>query len=277
MAKRFGRTLISRKSAIEYRYTQFLSGSDHADFAGDCLRPVFIPLTGMNDSRIAQSIAIGEALKDEPPFVDYHPIIGFHYVENLRAVEGVEVNVNNPPLHVDIAVRCRKCETCLKARAAMWRIRALTETKRAVRTWFGTLTFSPHERFLMMSSARLRLAAGSTDYDKLTDNEQFLELHRTIGPELTKWMKRVRKNSGSTLRFLLVAEAHKDGFPHYHCLVHEYAGVVRHKVLSTTWRHGFTQWKLVEDDRQAAYVCKYLSKSSLARVRASKDYGREAI
>ena len=53
---------------------------------------------------------------------------------------------------------------------------------------------------------------------------------------------------------------------------------LRHAQLKDCWRVGFTNFKLVKEtperplERAAFYVTKYLSKSSLARVRASMGY-----
>ena len=176
---------------------------------------------------------------------------------------------------MEMQVRCRKCRECMKARAAQWRLRSAREIEEAPRTWFGTLTLSPSEQFKALSAARLRLSRMGIDFDRLPESEQFAERHRVIGPELTKWLKRVRKESAATLRFFLVVEAHKSGAPHYHVLIHETPGStpVRHATLTRQWRAGFSNFKLVADRRAASYVCKYLAKSNLARCRASVGYG----
>ena len=158
----------------------------------------------------------------------------------------------------------------------MWYARAMTETVQAHRTWFGTITLNPHAQFEMLTRARRKARHRGVIWEELNAEEQFRELHHQNGVLLQLWLKRVRKESGAPLRFLLVAEAHKTGLPHYHCLVHEIDEVrpVRHKTLSDQWPHGFTNFKLVTDPKQAGYLCKYLSKSALARVRASSRYGQ---
>ena len=97
-------------------------------------------------------------------------------------------------------------------------------------------------------------------------------------------MKRVRTNSGVPLRHLIVCEKHEGGGelhgePHYHMLWHEKSGSfpLRKSVLEAAWRIGFSHNRLVRDMPQAIYVTKYLAKSSLARVRASKDYGKTSL
>lgn len=128
----------------------------------------------------------------------------------------------------------------------------------------------------MVSRARQRLWSGGTDFDALSPHEQFMERMTEIGREVTLYLKRVRKESGARVRYLLVAEAHKTGLPHLHILVHEASPdkPVRHKTLEGQWKLGFTRFKLAHDVKTASYVCKYISKALLARVRASLRYGQ---
>lgn len=81
------------------------------------------------------------------------------------------------------------------------------------------------------------------------------------------------KKSGGRLRFLLVYEAHKDGFPHLHALIHEQGEVVTKRELQKQWPYGFTTVKVC-DVATSHYVTKYLTKSVRARVRASQRYGQ---
>ena len=128
----------------------------------------------------------------------------------------------------------------------------------------------------MVSRARQRLWSGGTDFDALSPHDQFMERMTEIGREVTLYLKRVRKESGARVRYLLVAEAHKTGLPHLHILVHEASPdmPVRHKTLEGQWKLGFTRFKLAHDVKTASYVCKYISKALLARVRASLRYGQ---
>lgn len=178
-------------------------------------------------------------------------------------------------LVVDIDVRCRKCAACLRARAAMWRNRAKAECDAAARTWFGTLTLAPGEQFKALSRARLRLAKQGSDFDTLPFAERLQWLVWEISPELTRYLKRVRKQSASKFRYIIVAEAHKSGQPHFHMLLHESdpGNPVPHRVLKSKWCLGFSDFKLVKSTKMAIYVTKYLSKSNAARVRASLHYG----
>lgn len=177
---------------------------------------------------------------------------------------------------IELHVRCRQCESCLKSRARMWAARAAKELAAAPRSWFGTLTLRPEQHFRMASLARLRLARQGVDFDTLTEAEQFRERHREINRVITLYVKRLRKEAAGKLRLVCVVEQHKSGLPHYHLIVHEqWVGAVRHKTLSNQWQLGFSKWKVVADNfgKIAHYVAKYLAKSSLSRVRSSVGYG----
>lgn len=179
--------------------------------------------------------------------------------------------------------RCRKCENCKRFRARVWTKRALNETSWAARTWFGTLTCRPDVHHMHLTQARLRAHRAGFDLDLEPTAEQFRRHVARLGEELTKYIKRVRKAlpDGARLRYMFVVEQHNGGgrlhgFPHLHCLIHEaQPHTVRKAILRQQWSHGFTRWKLVDRSKPAAvwYVCKYLSKENVARVRASSRYG----
>lgn len=140
----------------------------------------------------------------------------------------------------------------------------MAETAIAPRTWFVTWTLRPDEHY------RALLLGGS---ERRSDDEEYDIRHRQISKWITLAVKRLRKQTGATIRLLCVAEAHASGLPHYHLLIHEVKGAVRERDLTACWPHGFSKSRLVADPRAAAYVTKYLSKSMRARVRASIDYG----
>lgn len=189
-------------------------------------------------------------------------------------------NGKGVPVELLVDARCRKCGACLRYRTMFWKQRAAYELRKSARTWFGTLTLKPELQDLFLMRAMRDCAHKGEDYRLLSEAAQFRARVTAVGPELGKYLKRVRKESGAKLRYLMVAESHKSGAPHFHVLMHEvYADTpVRKHTLDTQWRHlGFTQWRLVDTDntRAAHYVCKYLAKSALARVRASARYGLE--
>lgn len=182
------------------------------------------------------------------------------------------------PMWLELQTRCRRCERCAANRARRWYGAAKREIAASGRTWFGTLTLSPENHFRMAAIAAAGLAKQGVDFDTLSAAEQYRERHRAISPEITKYLKRIRKSTDTALRFLCVAEVHESGLPHYHMLVHEppLAKGVTHRTLSTKWQLGFERWRLSDPQNPIAaakYLSKYLSKSMDARVRASQGYG----
>lgn len=177
------------------------------------------------------------------------------------------------PYEVELHTRCHKCRTCLKARASLWRMRGEAEFDLATRAWFGTLTFRPERRYYYETKARYRASKSSVDFDALDPEKKFGRVHDEAKRAVTLWLKRVRFESGARIRYLLVAEAHKDGFPHFHILVFEHGVEVPYRLLTRQWTEGFSKFNLAEDKKAVAYCCKYLTKSQLAKVRASVRFG----
>lgn len=186
------------------------------------------------------------------------------------------------PNFVQMEVRCRKCGQCLRYRAHKWRTRSIAECHTAVRTWFLTLTLHPDVHARALDLARLDMRKQGLDFDLLPEKDRFAQVDRIFFKEFQKRMKLLRKNSGAALRYLAVTETHKSGVPHWHLLVHE-NDVTKPLSYDRHWREfwlaGFWKAKLITDSdempaaKAAAYVCKYLTKSSEARVRASLRYG----
>lgn len=184
---------------------------------------------------------------------------------------------------LDMEVPCRRCQPCRKARAAHWRLRALAETTAAVRTWFCTFTLSDQEQYLALCRAEQLARKAGRSFTGGDDEQKQRDLVRAVSPELTRYWKRVRKNSGAPIKFFWVAEFASSGVRgqwnlHFHALVHELLPEkpVRKAVLRAAWRLGFSRFKVVEDNRQVSYLCKYVSKTMGAGVRASHRYGMSA-
>lgn len=140
--------------------------------------------------------------------------------------------------------RCRKCEACNRRKSMFWTGRAISEYHRAARTWFGTLTLSPQEHYVIDARAQARLGRSGVNWQQLSAKEQFAERAKELGVEATKFIKRLRNGNLVTLpegvagpqiphkpkiRYLLVAEMHDSaqtsdemrGRPHFHMLLHE--------------------------------------------------------
>ena len=241
------RRIASDYAELRGRGKPALGVSFDADFSGKCQSPVTVELCGR----------------------DYRHLGG-----RMRGLATMEV-------------KCRKCEACLRQRAAHWRYRAKAEFAAATRTWFGTLTFSPDEHSRKANLARAHFDRNGQDYDACSAEERFrfmtgnwpqsaklwMPNGRLYGDEITLALKRLRKATKLHPRYLLVWEAHQSGLPHAHMLIHETDGEVKHRQLKEMFTAGFTHFKLALDERAATYLVKYLSKSMLARVRASIDYG----
>lgn len=217
-------------------------GQSESDFSNGCLMPPTIFMVGHADKLS----------------------VGFNFEKDQKLAH-------------KMLVPCRKCKRCLLNRGKRWAAKAHTETVNSNRTWFVTLTVRPSDRFMAKVKAEHRLSIGGTVFRDLPPNEQFVEIHKELSPELTKWLKRVRKNARTTFRYMLVCEAHKDGFPHYHALIHEPKAAILKTVIEKAWKLGFSKSKLVDVKTSAPwYVAKYLTKSALTRVRASQRYGPNA-
>lgn len=166
----------------------------------------------------------------------------------------------------NLRVRCRRCEGCLNVRETHWVLAAAREQVRAKKTWFITLTFRPADRLKVFSDA----SALHQISPRLSQSQR---LCRAAGVAVTLWLKRVRR-AGFGLRYMVVPEPHRDGFPHFHALVFDTKGRADlREALESAWEWGFTKCVAVKDARALRYVCKYLAKERFGRVRASKQFG----
>lgn len=226
--------------------------------AGRCLTPRYIEVRGRSALSTTRD---GVTL---PGNLHVNPVARIGHVTSWA----------DPPCTVEIFAKCRRCLPCLKVRSQEWTYRAKQELRASARTWFGTMTLRPSEHWL--ASLRWQAAKAGRDWRELSPDEQFAAEHTVVCVEITRWLKRVRKESGARLRYLLVAEAHKSGLPHYHVLVHEVSPLERvgERTLRRQWKLGHSKFNLVEGTAAAGYVTKYLTKEASARVRASVRYGQ---
>lgn len=186
------------------------------------------------------------------------------FIVGLSVERAVQISLNQ-------RVPCRKCPECLRARAARWRNAARREIAASARTWFLTLTFHPDFHNWCEDSFRFPPYS-----ERDCEAELWLWRMRNVSRVTTLFLKRIRKNSGASLRYLLVVEKHKSGRPHLHALFHEgVSGSITWRHVDQAWGQGFHKTVLVDKTKPspAAYVTKYLTKSLEARVRASQRYG----
>lgn len=242
------------------------------DIAGGCTAPVVREIFARPDFQRDPQLA-----SVEPAWAKALENLGLVPKIPLRGEFRYEPG-NDHPLWVSLTVRCRRCSWCLRQRAKEWATKAQAEIAAAPRTWFATYTGNPDEQFRWLSIARVICKDGSTRFEDLSPEDRFRMLCRAANPDITRYVKRIRKQSGARIRYLFVAERHETGLPHWHALVHDCdpAKPIRKAVLKGQWPHGFSKFKLVENQGAAWYLCKYLSKELATRVRGSLRYGAEA-
>lgn len=249
---------ITLRTANDFAFRAQCAATDALEVHGDCTAPRDVEIRGV------ESLALTKLRQDT---WDYAP--GYGLTPDTYFV---------PPKSrtVYVRVRCRKCPQCLDQKRRQWTARAIQEVRNASRTWFGTLTVGPDRRLWASAKAdQLCRQRRAESLSSLTPIERTKAIAAQLQPEVTRWLKRVRKQSKARFRYLLVSEAHEDGFPHFHLLLHEMGQSITKRTLEAQWKYGFSNWRLVPagDGKPAMYVCKYLSKSAQTRVRASRDYG----
>lgn len=242
----------------------------------EAIQRVFID--GLSDEgfeRRGQRLAtwdVSRGCEDPIPVTRYSRATGL--AKNLRK-PGYQV----PGIELVFLTPCRACPVCLKRHARLWAGRAASECEASARTWFGTLTLRPDVHVWIDNLCATR----ERDFWSQPLGKKFAAQSKVLGAEVTKYLKRLRKESGHRYRYLLVTEIHDGektsdfmrGRPHAHILLHEFPGQPFPKeMLERQWPHGFTKFRLVNNARHAAwYVSKYVSKASEARTRASLGYG----
>lgn len=269
-------TTLRRLCAVAIANGALRRGPTHIEWemAGDCLTPAY---------HTHYACPAGDIHPEVVPFYIGETEDGEHLYgrSRVRWTQGRRYAWRpgkSQPLLLEMSSRCRKCERCLRLRSRMWTARSVSETRMSSRTWFGTLTLRPGEQYLAKARAsHVMSCRNGIDFDTLSPKDQFGLIVAQIGQDVTKYLKRIRKESGVRFRYLVVFEAHASGDPHIHMLLHELHAdmAVRQRTLEGQWKLGFTKWRLVDTDQPGAagYVCKYLSKTAAARVRASRRYG----
>lgn len=186
---------------------------------------------------------------DSPVRIDRY-ITSRQAVDNLKAME------------VSMQVPCRKCAKCLQFRQMQWRERAIHELTRANRTWFVTLTFSPHHLAGILAEAK---------------GAEIKQIEAAAYPHVQRFIKRLRKLK-AVFRYLAVYErGEENGRSHYHMFLHENGpNPVTKVLLESQWR-SFIHARLVScdgSDGSASYLTKYATKNFDIRPRASAHYGK---
>lgn len=174
------------------------------------------------------------------------------FIEVAGDCTGPVLNQHAMGIGLMYRARCRRCPSCLKARQALWKLRAEEEILDAYQSYFWTGTF----------------AKQSHDYAE-------------VRTDMSLFLKRARERCaarGEAFRYLVVPERHKSGAWHFHGLFHAH-GDLDPDVFHTAWGHGFTTCDPA-DAGAAWYIAKYMTKDLFSRegeerhrMRASRGYG----
>lgn len=161
----------------------------------------------------------------------------------------------------ELAVRCRNCPGCLRARRTLWRYRAEEEFLLSPRTWFFTGTFRNQ------TDDMVRVKRETTMFlTRLRRRMEYLQKQGLEAGELPLY---------GNLRYIVAPEPHKSGMLHIHALLHTGTAVTR-RMISESWKAGHEKTKIAQLEH-AGYVTKYVTKNLVEkrahrpRVRASRD------
>lgn len=162
---------------------------------------------------------------------DRNPCISPNYIPSV-STEGKELK------SIELqAVRCRKCEECLKMRQRLWMRRAAFEYELHDRTWWCTFTYRG-------------------------DSEKSYE-------DVKLFFKKLRKKH--EFRYLISEErGEKNDRLHWHALLHCRTTLTKRSIESA-WSLGNSKLRLARTENLGAYMAKYAAKQS--RIRASRYYG----
>ena len=142
--------------------------------------------------------------------------------------------------HMDheLAVRCRHCPSCIRARRYQWSLRAQWEIINHPATWFFTGTFRDQGH----------------DYEPAKR-------------EVQRFLKRLRARAADrdrgSVRYLMLPELHRSGAIHYHGLLH-HGGDITYRMVRDSWTAGYSYPSAVRSpEKTAKYVTKYCTKDLL--------------
>lgn len=148
----------------------------------------------------------------------------------------------NPVYFDGFTRRCQKCDNCISVKMWIKQKYLNLEAAGSKRTWFITLTFK----------------------EDRGDNY----------PEVQKWLKRLRKNTGAKVKYAIVSERGKrNNRFHYHGVLFFDRTVTKRQLPE--WSHGFKLYKLATQS-SIKYVLKYVFKDG-GKLRASANLGKAVI
>src|SRR3546814_5721811 len=81
---------------------------------------------------------------------------------------------------VEVPSRCRRCENCLRHKQRLWTARAIDELKAASRTWFGTLTFRPTDRFRIDCQAAIASSRAGRSEEHTSEVQSLMRISYAV-------------------------------------------------------------------------------------------------
>ena len=139
----------------------------------------------------------------------------------------------------------RPCGQCLACRInwrERWVARCLMEARTSAYSVFTTYTYS---------------------------NASLKTMDVLVKEDIQLFLKRLRKNSGQTIRYLISGEfGERTGRPHWHGLIFA-TGVIPEHVHTIAWRNGFVRYGGISP-QSARYVMKYCLKDGSTTLRSLK-------
>lgn len=142
-----------------------------------------------------------------------------------------------------VPVACGQCMECRKQKANEWRVRLHEEIKVAKYMYFVTLTYSNEE------------------LDKLCKEAGLKECNAIAGLSIRRFLERVRKQTGKSIKHWLITELGQDHTERIHLhglLFTEYP--ITNDWLSKMWKYGICDTGKYVNSRTINYIVKYVTK-----------------
>lgn len=153
----------------------------------------------------------------------------------------------------DFLSRCGKCGPCVRLKKWLKTNRIELEMKSAHGAWFCTLTQVQFE---------------------LDDGRKFGVM---TYENVKKFLKRLRKNTGAEIKFVMAEELHRSGVRHWHAIL-MHRGTVSKRQLEAAWAGddlaGHCMVRRINGRGAARYVMKYIGKDEAYIVRSSIHLGK---
>lgn len=207
--------------------------------------------------------------------------------------------LNMLPRWVTLVVRCRKCVQCRLTRSWVWSDRAALEAAKGGRVWWCTFTLKPELQYIAELQAIEQAKNEGDEFWRLDARKQFALRTKYCRIHLSKMFWRMRKGLRTgyfnknivdiggkaqaeiipplNFRYMVVAEPHQSGNPHFHALIYEQGPT---QIKSNWLNHyasitGHSSFELARSPVKCSrYITGYLSKSPISIISASLGFGK---